>query len=99
MMMKMIRCFCKEGRHIVCGGTTSCIAAQYLEKEVKRALIILTSNLLQIESLLRRFKNKQDSIITRIIGIYKDECKEDGSSEMQDYLKETTDINFSQARQ
>ena len=27
--------FSKEGKHIICGGTTSSIAAKYLKKEIK----------------------------------------------------------------
>ncbi|MCL2365479.1 MAG: serine/threonine-protein phosphatase [Oscillospiraceae bacterium] len=33
--------FCKEGKHIVCGGTTSKLAATYLNEELKTSLVYI----------------------------------------------------------
>lgn len=99
--------FAKEGRHIVCGGTTSCIAAQYLGQEVQTSINyidpqipptakiegidLVTEGVITISKVLEYAKNYLEDN-----SLYKEwSVKKDGASEIARLLfEEATDINF-----
>jgi hypothetical protein len=99
--------FAKEGRHIVCGGTTSRIAAKYLEKEVKTTMDyidtqvppiakiegvdLVTEGVITISKVLEYAKSYLDD--NRHYEEWN--TKEDGASKIARLLfEEATDINF-----
>lgn len=99
--------FSKEGRHIVCGGTTSSLAAKYLGKEVRAELDYLdpdvppaakidgvdlvTEGVITISKVLEYARNYLDDN-----SLYeKWSCKKDAASQIARLLfEEATDINF-----
>lgn len=105
MMMSLF--FSKEGKHIVCGGTTSSIAAKYLGKTVKASLNFEKSDLPPIAE-IEGVDLVTEGVITmnRVIEYAKDylgdnelyeqwNFKKDGASRIARLLfEEATDINF-----
>lgn len=99
--------FAKEGKHIVCGGTTSSIAARFLGKEVKTSLSFTNSDIPPIAEI-----EGVDLVTEGVITInkvveyakdyvgdnkfYDDWCfKQDGASLISRLLfEEATDISF-----
>ncbi len=99
--------FSKEGKHIVCGGTTSTIAANYLEKEIIPSLDffdedvppiamidgvdLVTEGVITINKVLTYAKDYLDEN-----KMYSDwSIKKDGASAITRLLfEEATDINF-----
>lgn len=99
--------FSKEGKHIICGGTTSSIAADYLGKEIKTSLNFLDPEIPPISEI-----EGVDLVTEGVITInkvveyakdyinenkyYDDWCfKKDGASLISRLLfEEATDINF-----
>ncbi len=99
--------FSKEGRHIVCGGTTSSLAAGYLGKEVRTELEyldpevppaakidgvdIVTEGVITVSKVLEYAKNYLDDN-----SLYeKWSCGRDAASRIARLLfEEATDINF-----
>ena len=99
--------FSKEGKHIVCGGTTSSIAARFLGKEVKTSLSFTNSDIPPIAEI-----EGVDLVTEGVITInkvveyakdyvgenkfYDDWCfKQDGASLISRLLfEEATDISF-----
>lgn len=99
--------FAKEGKHIVCGGTTSSIAARFLGKEVKTSLNFINSDVPPISEI-----EGVDLVTEGVITInkvveyakdyvgenryYDDWCfKQDGASLISRLLfEEATDISF-----
>lgn len=99
--------FAKEGKHIVCGGTTSSIAARFLGKEVKTSLNFTNSDVPPISEI-----EGVDLVTEGVITInkvveyakdyvgenrfYDDWCfKQDGASLISRLLfEEATDISF-----
>ena len=99
--------FSKEGKHIVCGGTTSSIAAQYLGKQVKASLKFERGDVPPIAE-IEGVDLVTEGVITisKVIEYAKDaldknelyehwSCKRDGASMICRLLfEEATDINF-----
>ena len=99
--------FSKEGKHIVCGGTTSSIAAKYLGKPLKASLIFEASDVPPTAE-LEGVDLVTEGVITinKVIEYAKDyladnksyehwSFKRDGASLICRYLfDEATDINF-----
>ena len=99
--------FSKEGKHIICGGTTSSIAAKYLKKEVKPTLNFVSSDIPPIAE-IEGVDLVTEGVITvnKVLEYAKDfllENKEyehwgfsrDGASMIARLLfEEATDINF-----
>ena len=99
--------FSKEGKHIVCGGTTSKIAAKYLGKEVKATLDFETEGVPPIAT-IEGVDLVTEGVITinKVLTYAKDYLKEnklyeewgvkkDGASMIARLLfEEATDINF-----
>ncbi len=99
--------FSKEGKHIVCGGTTSSIAAKYLGKPVRATLNFEQSDVPPIAE-IEGFDLVTEGVITinKVIEYAKDalssnelydqwSIKQDGASRICRLLfEEATDINF-----
>lgn len=99
--------FSKEGKHIVCGGTTSSIAAKYLGKTVKTSLTFERSDVPPIAE-IEGVDLVTEGVITmnKVIEYAKDylgdnllyeqwNFKKDGASQIARLLfEEATDINF-----
>ncbi|MCH5212093.1 MAG: SpoIIE family protein phosphatase [Oscillospiraceae bacterium] len=99
--------FSKEGKHIICGGTTSSIAAKYLKKEVKPTLNFVSDDIPPIAE-IEGVDLVTEGVITvnKVLEYAKDfllENKEyehwgfsrDGASLIARLLfEEATDINF-----
>lgn len=99
--------FSKEGKHIVCGGTTSSIAAKYLGKPVKASLNFEHSDIPPI-AVIEGVDLVTEGVITvnRVVEYAKDylednksyeqwSFKRDGASMIARLLfEEATDINF-----
>ena len=93
--------FSKEGKHIICGGTTSSIAAKYLGKEVKTTLKFERSDVPPIA-----YIDGVDITINKVLEYAKDalgdneeyahwSVSQDGASLICRMLfEEATDINF-----
>ena len=99
--------FSKEGKHIVCGGTTSSIAAKYLGKELKPTLEFVRSDVPPIAE-IEGVELVTEGVITmnKVVEYARDALKEntlyekwsfgkDGASLICRMLfEEATDINF-----
>lgn len=99
--------FAKEGKHIICGGTTSSIASKYLGKPLKPKLDYLDSDIPPTAE-LEGVDLVTEGVITmsRVLEYAKDylsdnnsykiwSYKQDGASLIARYLfEEATDINF-----
>lgn len=99
--------FSKEGKHIICGGTTSSIAAKYLEKPLKPSLNFEDSDIPPIAS-IEGVDLVTEGVITvnKVVSYAKDylddnesykqwSFKRDGASLICRLLfEEATDINF-----
>ncbi|MBQ8504161.1 MAG: SpoIIE family protein phosphatase [Clostridia bacterium] len=99
--------FSKEGKHIICGGTTSSIAAKYLRKPLKPTLNFVQSDVPPIAE-LEGVDLVTEGVITmnKVIEYAKDylgenkfyehwSFKKDGASLISQLLfEEATDINF-----
>ena len=99
--------FSKEGKHIVCGGTTSSIAAKYLGKPIKASLNFVKSDIPPIAE-IEGVDLVTEGVITinRVVEYAKDSVVEnrlyekwsfghDGASLICQLLfEEATDINF-----
>ncbi len=99
--------FSKEGKHIICGGTTSSIAAKYLRKPVKASLSFERSDVPPIAE-IEGVDLVTEGVITvnRVVEYAKDylgdnvhyehwSYKHDGASLISRLLfEEATDINF-----
>ena len=99
--------FSKEGKHIVCGGTTSSIAAKYLNKPLKASLTFESSNVPPIAE-IEGVDLVTEGVITinKVLEYAKDYLKDNESYEQWCYKKdgaslisrllfeEATDINF-----
>ena len=99
--------FSKEGKHIICGGTTSSIAARYLGKPVKPSLNYYSSDIpptAEIEGvdLVTEGVITVNRVLTYAKDYLKDNesyehwsMKKDGASQIARLLfEEATDINF-----
>lgn len=99
--------FSKEGKHIVCGGTTSSIAAKYLGKSIKASLNfeqsdvppiaeiegvdLVTEGVITINKVIEYAKDVLDK--NELYGQWS--IKQDGASKICRLLfEEATDINF-----
>lgn len=99
--------FSKEGKHIVCGGTTSSIAAKYLGKPIRASLVFERSDVPPIAE-IEGVDLVTEGVITmnKVIEYAKDylgenllyeqwNFKKDGASRISRLLfEEATDINF-----
>ena len=99
--------FSKEGKHIVCGGTTSSIAAKYLGKELKTNLNFERSDIPPIAE-IEGVDLVTEGVITvnRVVEYAKDYLRDNESYEQWGYkrdgaslicrmlFEEATDINF-----
>jgi hypothetical protein len=99
--------FSKEGKHIVCGGTTSSIAAKYLGKPIRTEIDFLDPDIPPI-SHIEGVELVTEGVITvnRVLEYAKDylkdnesykhwSYKQDGASQICRLLfEEATDINF-----
>ena len=99
--------FSKEGKHIVCGGTTSSIAAKYLNKPLKASLTFESSDVPPIAE-IEGVDLVTEGVITinKVLEYAKDYLKDNESYEQWCYKKdgaslisrllfeEATDINF-----
>ena len=99
--------FSKEGKHIICGGTTASIAAKYLGKEVKTSLNFESADIPPVAE-IEGVDLVTEGVITmsRVIEYAKDALgknelyehwafKRDGASMICRMLfEEATDINF-----
>ena len=99
--------FSKEGKHIVCGGTTSSIAAKYLGKELKPSLEFVRSDVPPIAE-IEGVDLVTEGVITmnKVVEYAKDALKENALYEKWSFGKdgaslicrmlfeEATDINF-----
>ena len=104
-MMSLL--FSKEGKHIVCGGTTSSIAAKYLGKPIRTEIDFLDPDIPPI-SHIEGVELVTEGVITvnRVLEYAKDylkdnesykhwSYKQDGASQICRLLfEEATDINF-----
>lgn len=99
--------FSKEGKHIVCGGSTSTIAAEYLQKPIKPSLDfydpeipptaeiegvdLVTEGVITINKVLKYAQNYLEDNESYTQWSY----KKDGASQIARLLfEEATDINF-----
>ena len=98
--------FSKEGKHIICGGTTSSIAAKYLGKEIKPSLNfesdlpptaeiegvdLVTEGVITVNRVVEYAKD----FITENVNYEKWEMGRDGAALISRMLfEEATDINF-----
>ena len=103
--------FSKEGKHIVCGGTTSSIAAKYLGKELKTSLNFERSDIPPIAE-IEGVDLVTEGVITvnRVVEYAKDYLRDNESYEQWGYkrdgaslicrmlFEEATDINFFEGR-
>ena len=99
--------FSKEGKHIVCGGTTSSIAAKYLGKELKTSLNFERSDIPPIAE-IEGVDLVTEGVITvnRVVEYANDYLRDNESYEQWGYkrdgaslicrmlFEEATDINF-----
>ena len=99
--------FSKEGKHIVCGGTTSSIVSKYLGKPIKASLNFLASDVPPIAE-IEGVDLVTEGVITvnKVLEYAKDYLndnssydkwgfKQDGASQICRLLfEEATDINF-----
>ena len=99
--------FAKEGKHIVCGGTTSSIAAKYLGKKVEADISFVRSDILPIAK-IEGVDLVTEGVITvnRVVEYAKDAIGENKLYEKWSYghdgaslicrmlFEEATDINF-----
>jgi len=99
--------FSKEGKHIICGGTTSSIAAKFLRKPIRASLNFEQSDLPPVAE-IEGVDLVTEGVITmnRVIEYAKDylgenkhyehwSFKKDGASQISRLLfEEATDINF-----
>lgn len=99
--------FSKEGKHIVCGGTTSSIAAKYLGKELKTSLNFERSDIPPIAE-IEGVDLVTEGVMTvnRVVEYAKDYLRDNESYEQWGYkrdgaslicrmlFEEATDINF-----
>lgn len=99
--------FSKEGKHIICGGTTSSIAAKYLKKPLKASLSFENSDIPPIAQ-LEGVDLVTEGVITvnRVLEYAKDYLGENAMYEYWNYkrdgaslicqllFEEATDINF-----
>jgi hypothetical protein len=99
--------FSKEGKHIVCGGTTSSIAAKYLGKELKTSLNFERSDIPPIAE-IEGVDLVTEGVITvnRVVEYAKDYLRDNENYEQWGYkrdgaslisrmlFEEATDINF-----
>lgn len=99
--------FSKEGKHIVCGGTTSSIAAKYLGKELKTSLNFERSDIPPIAE-IEGVDLVTEGVITvnRVVEYAKDYLRDNESYEQWGYkrdgaslicrmlFEDATDINF-----
>ena len=99
--------FSKEGKHIICGGTTSSVAARYLRKPLKASLNFESSDIPPIAE-IEGVDLVTEGVITvnRVVEYAKDylgenkyyeqwSFKKDGASLISRLLfEEATDINF-----
>ena len=99
--------FSKEGKHIVCGGTTSSIVSKYLRKPIKASLNFVKSDVPPIAE-IEGVDLVTEGVITvnKVLSYAKDylegnetyeewSMKKDGASLICQYLfEEATDINF-----
>ena len=99
--------FAKQGKHIVCGGTTSTIVSEYLKKPIRTNLVfsdpdipptaeidgvdLVTEGVITINRVLEYAKNYLEDNTS-----YEQwSCKQDGASKIARMLfEEATDINF-----
>lgn len=99
--------FAKQGKHIVCGGTTSTIVSEYLNKPIRTNLVfsdpeipptaeidgvdLVTEGVITINRVLEYAKNYLEDNTS-----YEQwSCKQDGASKIARMLfEEATDINF-----
>ncbi len=99
--------FSKEGKHIVCGGTTSSIAAKYLGKPIRTEIDFLDPDIPPI-SHIEGVELVTEGVITvnRVLEYAKDYLKDNESYKLWSYkqdgasqicrllFEEATDINF-----
>ncbi len=99
--------FSKEGKHIICGGTTSSIAAKYLNKPLKASLVFEKADVPPIAE-IEGVDLVTEGVITvnKVLEYAKDyleqnkfyehwSLKRDGASLISRFLfEEATDINF-----
>ncbi len=99
--------FGKEGKHIVCGGTTSSIVSKYLGKPIKASLNFLSSDVPPIAE-IEGVDLVTEGVITvnKVLEYAKDYLKDNASYEKWGYkqdgasricrllFEEATDINF-----
>ncbi|MGN1409669.1 MAG: serine/threonine-protein phosphatase, partial [Eubacteriales bacterium] len=99
--------FSKEGKHIICGGTTSSIAAKYLGKQVKTSLNFERSDIPPIAE-IEGVDLVTEGVITvnKVVEYAKDYLENNESYEQWGYkrdgaslicrmlFEEATDINF-----
>ena len=100
--------FSKEGRHIVCGGTTSILAAEYLEKAIDTSSLIYEDPDIPPTAKIEGVDLVTEGVITisRVLEYARDYLKDnqdyyqwsykrDGASLISKLLfEEATDINF-----
>ncbi len=99
--------FGKEGKHIVCGGTTSSIVSKYLGKPIRASLNFISSDVPPIAE-IEGVDLVTEGVITvnKVLEYAKDFLKDDGSYESWGFkqdgasqicrllFEEATDINF-----
>ncbi|MFB0919458.1 MAG: SpoIIE family protein phosphatase [Oscillospiraceae bacterium] len=99
--------FAKEGKHIICGGTTSGIASEYLKKPIRTSLVYHDPNIPPTAE-LEGVDLVTEGVVTmnRVLDYAKDYLednrsytqwcyKKDGASQLARLLfEEATDINF-----
>ncbi len=99
--------FSKEGKHIVCGGTTSSIVSKYLGKPIRASLNFLASDVPPIAE-IEGVDLVTEGVITinKVLEYAKDHLKDNSSYEKWGYkhdgasqicrllFEEATDINF-----
>jgi len=99
--------FSKEGKHIVCGGTTSNIAAEYLQKPIKTNLLYFDNDIPPTAEIEGVYLVTEGVItINRVLSYAQDYLKENESYKVWGYkrdgasliaralFEEATDINF-----
>jgi hypothetical protein len=100
--------FSKEGKHIVCGGTTAGLAAQFLEKELEAGLPVYSDPGIPPTAAIAGVDLVTEGVITisRVLEYARDYIKDnenyaywnygkDGASQIARLLfEEATDINF-----
>ncbi len=99
--------FSKEGKHIVCGGTTSNIAAEYLQKPIKTNLLYFDNDIPPTAEIEGVYLVTEGVItINKVLAYAQDYLKDNESYKVWGYKKdgasliaralfeEATDINF-----